>query len=89
MIDLLERQLASLQGMQEVSISATARAEGFHRQRVTTGGSQMPQEHRCENSFANTGVGAGDENHSPGGGRAGEERWIDGLPDCYCVVCAV
>ena len=43
-VHLIKRQLAILQGAQEFSISATARAEGFHRQGVVAAGPQMAQE---------------------------------------------
>ena len=70
--DLVERQLAVLNGVQEFRVGPAAGAERLHRQRVATALPQVVEEQSGQEGFADAGVGAGDEDD------AGEASWVHG-----------
>ena len=61
-IDLVKRQLAVLNCAQELRVCPAAGAERFHRQRVATALPQMVEQQAGQQSLADAGVSAGDEN---------------------------
>ena len=59
--DLVERQLAVLNGAQEFCVRPAAGAEWFHGQGVAAVLPQVMEEQSGQQGFANAGVGAGNE----------------------------
>jgi hypothetical protein len=60
-VDFVKGQDSVLQGVEERCIGATAGAKGFEGQRVAILFPQVAEEQRGQEGFADTGVGAGDE----------------------------
>jgi hypothetical protein len=65
-VDLVECQLAVLEQLEQFSIGAAASAEELCGQGTLAGLTQMKEEQYGEDGFANTGIGASDENESRG-----------------------
>ncbi len=63
-IDLVKGQLAVLEGVEEFRVGTVAGAEWLHRQRVAIALSEVVEKQSSQHGFADTGVGAGDENNA-------------------------